>query len=256
MRHGASEAGSPCEQAPMAPARGSRRQVAIYHYVRCRPMQTRLGFPLVDCGPLSCAALAKGFTTFEDFAEFVRGLPYGRTSNAIDVLTVLAEGRGTCSAKHRLLAAVAHECRHPEVRLTVGIYEMREENTPGVGAVLDRASVTSIPEAHCYLAVEGERFDFTGLPSGLKSPFDYLIEEYCVEPANLPEVKEHHHRKALAAWAVRAGRTESSAWNLREACIAALTANSSIGRSPARLTARSKRTQIEAGRPGVNPPCS
>jgi hypothetical protein len=37
-----------------------------------------------------------------------------------------------------------------EVQLTVGIYEISEENTPGVGTVLNAASLTSIPEAHCY----------------------------------------------------------------------------------------------------------
>lgn len=191
-------------------------------------MRTSLTFPLVDGGPLSQAAMSKGFATFEELAEFVRGLPYGRVSNALDCLAVLAEGRGTCSAKHRLLAAVAQECGHPEVRLTIGIYEMCEENTPGVGTVLREASLSSIPEAHCYLTVDGERFDYTGLPSGAASPFFFLIEEHFVGPADLPQLKEQYHRKALAAWAVKVGHSESSAWQTREACIAALTANSSI----------------------------
>jgi hypothetical protein len=191
-------------------------------------MRTSLAFPLVDAAPLSRAAMSKGFATFEELAEFVRGLPYGRVTNPFDCLSVLTEGRGTCSAKHRLLAAVAHECGHPEVRLTIGIYEMCEENTPGVGTVLRDASLNSIPEAHCYLTVHGERFDYTGLPSGAASPFSFLIEEHFVGPGDLPQLKEQYHRKALAAWAVRAGHSESSAWQTREACIAALTADSSI----------------------------
>jgi hypothetical protein len=112
------------------------------------PMRPRLSFPFVDCGPLSRAAMRRGFGTFDALAGFVRDLPYGRVSNAHDCLTVLGEGRGACSAKHRLLAAVAHECGHPEVQLTIGIYEMCEENTPGVGAVLRNAALSSIPEAH------------------------------------------------------------------------------------------------------------
>lgn len=179
-------------------------------------------FALADSGPASRAAMRKGFASFEELAEFVRSLPYGRVGNAVDPLAVLTEGLGTCSAKHRLLATVAHECGHPEVQLTIGIYEMSEENTPGVGSVLRDASLRSIPEAHCYLTVDGERFDYTGLSSGVASPFVSLIEEHFVGPADLPRLKEHYHRKALADWAAQVGRSESSAWETREACIAAL----------------------------------
>jgi hypothetical protein len=191
-------------------------------------MRPRLSFPFVDCGPLSRAAMRRGFGTFDALAGFVRDLPYGRVSNAHDCLAVLGEGRGTCSAKHRLLAAVAHECGHPEVQLTIGIYEMCEENTPGVGAVLRNAALSSIPEAHCYLTVDGERFDYTGIPSGSVSPFDSLVEEHFVAPADLLQLKERFHRKAIAAWAGKLGRAVSDAWETREACIAALAANSSI----------------------------
>lgn len=201
-------------------------------------MRTSIAFPLLDRGPLSRAAMRKGCATFEELAGFVRGLPYGRVTDAPDGLAVLAEGRGTCSAKHRLLAAVAQECGHPEVQLTVGIYMMCEENTPGVGTVLRDASLGSIPEAHCYLTVGGERFDYTGLPSGAASPFASLIEEHFVDPADLPRLKEQYHRSALAAWAVKAGQAESSAWQTREACIAALAARSGERSSPRPWTAR------------------
>jgi hypothetical protein len=171
--------------------------------------------------------MRRGFGTFDALAGFVRDLPYGRPRNAHDCLAVLEEGRGTCSAKHRLLAAVAHECSHPEVRLTIGIYEMCEANTPGVGAVLRNAGFSSIPEAHCYLTVDRERFDYTGIPWGPVSPFTCLIEEHFVAPADLLQLKERFHRKAIAAWAVKLGRAVSDAWETREACIAAITANSS-----------------------------
>lgn len=188
-------------------------------------MRSTPTFPLLDRGPHSRAALRKGFATFGDLAEFVQGLPYGRVSDANDCSAVLTEERGTCSAKHRFLAAVAHDCGHTEFLLTIGIYEMCEENTPGVGTVLRDASLRSIPEAHCYLTVDGERFDYTGLPLGAASPFLSLLEEHFVGPADLPRLKEHYHRKALAAWAAKVRRSESSAWETREACIAALAAH-------------------------------
>jgi hypothetical protein len=137
-------------------------------------------------------------------------------------LAVLQQGCGTCSAKHQLLAAVAQDCGHSEVQLTVGIYEMSEENTPGVGVVLSAASLKGIPEAHCYLSIEGERFDFTGLPAGSSSPFAALVAEYTVSPTNLPQIKIEIHKEAIAAWARYRGISKEAAWATREACIAAL----------------------------------
>jgi hypothetical protein len=143
-------------------------------------------------------------------------------------LTVLRQGCGTCSAKHQLLATIAQDCGHSEVQLTVGIYEMSEENTPGVGTVLNAASLTSIPEAHCYLSIEGERFDYTDLSAGSSSPFAALLAEYTVSPTNLPQVKVELHQRAIAAWASDHGISKEAAWATREACIAALAANATI----------------------------
>ena len=163
-----------------------------------------------------------GFESFELLAEHVRKLPYGRTANADERLAVIRQGRGTCSAKHQLLAAIAQDCGHSEVQLTVGIYEMSEENTPGVGTVLNAVSLTSIPEAHCYLSIEGERFDFTGLPAGSLSPFASLLAEYTVSPTNLPQIKMEIHKKVIAAWASDRGISKEASWAIREACVAQL----------------------------------
>jgi hypothetical protein len=182
-----------------------------------------LNFAIPCSGALCEDVLARGFFTFDQLAEHVRSLPYGRTANTADPLAVLQEKRGTCSSKHQLLAAVAHECGHLDVQLAVGIYEMSEENTPGVGAVLRPAALSSIPEAHCYLTVRGERFDFTGLSAGESSPFDALLAEHVVSPADLPEAKGRFHRDAILTWAHARGIPAEVAWATREACIAALT---------------------------------
>ncbi|HEX5513078.1 MAG TPA: hypothetical protein VFY81_01675, partial [Gammaproteobacteria bacterium] len=129
-------------------------------------MPTEIRFPLTDSQPLCRALRAFGLVTFEALAEQVRAVPYGRPQKPDELLSVLTENRGTCSGKHRLLAAVAHECGRSEIELIVGIYAMSEDNTPGVGGVLQSAGVMSIPEAHCYLAAHGRRLDFTGLGSG------------------------------------------------------------------------------------------
>ena len=189
-------------------------------------MSSRLRFQISGKSGLCNDVRSLGFESFEDLAGHIRALPYGRTANPNDPSAVLREGRGTCSAKHQLLAAVAQDCGHSEVQLTVGVYEMSEENTPGVGAVLNEASLTSIPEAHCYLSIEGERFDFTGLPAGSSSPFAALLAEHTVSPINLSQVKVALHQAAIAAWASERGIPKEAAWATREACIAALAADS------------------------------
>jgi hypothetical protein len=190
-------------------------------------LSNRLQFRISGGSALCEDVRSLGFESFERLAEHVRKLPYGRTANTEDPLAVLRQGRGTCSAKHQLLAAVAQDCGHSEVQLTVGIYEMSEENTPGVGAVLNEASFTSIPEAHCYLSIEGERLDFTGLPVGRSSPFASLVAEYTVSPTELSQVKVELHKRAIAAWASDRGIAKEAAWATREACIAKLAADAS-----------------------------
>jgi hypothetical protein len=191
----------------------------------------RLQFRISGESALCKDVRGRGFECFAHLAEHVRSLPYGRTANADDPLAVLQEGRGTCSAKHRFLAYVAQDCGHSEVRLTIGIYEMSEENTPGVGRVLSTASLTSIPEAHCYLSIEGNRYDFTGLSAGSASPFAALLAKYTVSPMNLPQIKVEIHKRAIAAWARRRGISDEAAWATREACIAALATKSSNERA-------------------------
>lgn len=178
--------------------------------------------PLRPGSPMGAAILGMGFRTFEALAAHVRQLPYARTTWPDDPLAVLREGRGTCSSKHQLLATVAQECGHPEVVLTVGVYEMTEANTPGVGAALRAAGYTSIPEAHCYLTVDHQRWDFTGLPRGIESPFQALIEEHFLLPESASARKRTLHQQALGRWAERVGVSSIDAWAVREACIAAL----------------------------------
>ena len=179
-------------------------------------------FTIQPASPLCIEVLDRGLIDFGQLAEFVRALPYDRNSDTANPALVLREGCGTCSSKHRLLAIIADDCGHSEVQLTVGIYAMSEHNTPGVGAVLGSTSFTSIPEAHCYLTIGGDRFDFTGLPSGSSSPFDALLAEHVVSPAELPKMKLELHMRALETWANRVGITTADAWATREACISAL----------------------------------
>lgn len=181
-------------------------------------MQT-LDFPIADAGPLSRATRSRGYKNFIGVAEAVRALPYGRVRDSQGALAVLEEHKGTCSSKHRFLAALAHECGHTEVVLMLGLYEMSEANTPGVGPALEAAGLTAILEAHCYLMREGQRYDFTGLSSNAASPFDSLIEERTVSPIDPASLKTEYHRGALLTWARNRGLDPDRAWAVREKCI-------------------------------------
>jgi hypothetical protein len=163
--------------------------------------------------------------SFLDLAQLARDLPYERCTRGDDPYQVLKERRGTCSSKHRLLAVAARDSGRAELKLMVGIYRMSEANTPGVGRVLSRAGQLFIPEAHCYLVLANERFDFTGLTGGQESPFAALEAEYVVDPDVLPGERSQLHARAIDAWRVEVGLSFDDAWALREECIAALSAS-------------------------------
>jgi len=180
--------------------------------------------PFAPDGPFTARFRAAGVGDFAGAARHLLKLPYGRIADRSRFWLVLEEGRGTCTTKHALLAALARE-QEIDVQLMLGIYEMSERNTPGVGPVLDAHGLQSIPEAHCFLRHQGERIDITGVPAGAE-PIDRFLHE---EPITLEQIgayKIEVHRRFLAEWircseAAR-GPSLDEVWRIREACIAAL----------------------------------
>jgi hypothetical protein len=186
------------------------------------PTRHNLNFSIQDKGQLSSAILKLGFKEFLPFAEYICSLPYGRASDSQNIMAVVHERKGTCSSKHLLLASLAHECGYSDIHLMVGIYKMSENNTPGVGQVLQDAGLEYIPEAHSYLEFQGKRFDFTGLKTGEESPFHSLISEQPITLNKLKETKEILHRTEIAKFAKRFNLYPHRVWETREACIKAL----------------------------------
>jgi hypothetical protein len=125
---------------------------------------------------------------------------------------------------HATLAELARE-QHLDVQLMLGIYEMTERNTPGVGAVLNRYGLTYIPEAHCYLRYESERIDVTGVAAGAE-PIDGFLHEEPITIEQIGQYKNDLHRRFLRDWIARtdtvSGRSVEDVWRIREECIAAL----------------------------------
>ena len=180
--------------------------------------------PLDAAGPDSEAFLRVGCGSYRSAARYLHELPYGRNADRSDFRLVLAERRGTCSTKHALLAAVALEQELP-VSLTIGIYDMAEANTPGVGSVLSARGLESIPEAHCYLRYADRRVDITRSGVSPRAPIDRFHQEWAIEPAQIGAHKIALHQQYLRGWlrerpALRFSFEEI--WRIREACIAAL----------------------------------
>jgi hypothetical protein len=178
-------------------------------------------------GPVSAGFDARDVRDFRAAGHYLQALPYGRTTDRADFRAVLREGRGTCSTKHALLATLAAEQDIPVV-LTLGIYAMHDRNTPGVGTVLARHNLPSLPEAHCYIVHEGRRIDVTRSGAEATEPITELLYEEAIAPAQIGDYKRNRHQHFLKEWAKRGaaavnGRSFEDLWQIREDCIAALT---------------------------------
>ena len=191
-------------------------------------MQSFAALPNVPLQPgaeVTAHFLALGLTNFHAAARYVQHLPYGRTSDRTDCQLVLSEGRGTCSAKHALLAQLARE-QGVDIALTIGIYQMTERNTPGVGSVLEHYNLLYIPEAHCYLTYNGIRIDVTRSGVMPVEPITDFLYEETITPEQIGAYKIALHQRVLQDWVAGAGcvgtRTFEEVWQIREACIAAL----------------------------------
>ncbi|MGO9604996.1 MAG: hypothetical protein ACLQAT_16690 [Candidatus Binataceae bacterium] len=148
-----------------------------------------------------------GVRDYRAAARHLNHLPYGRNSSRTETLAVLREGHGTCSTKHALLKELAIE-QKLEVALVIGIYEMTERNTPGVGRVLEKYRLAYMPEAHCYLRYREDRVDVTrALADGPSEPIARFLHEEEIVPPQVGDYKVGRHQSFI-----------------REECIAALSA--------------------------------
>ena len=183
---------------------------------------------LVDARSVTAAFQAGGCRTFRTAAAFVWHLPYGRNADRANYHLVLTECRGTCSTKHALLAALALE-QGLAVELRLGLYQMTEANTPGVGRVLEGTGLPSILEAHCWLRYLGADIDLTMPPWLAAGGARSFLHAETIAPDQIGAYKASVHRRCLADWLTRQGRADfglNDAWRIREACIAALSGDS------------------------------
>ena len=180
--------------------------------------ETLPNFALSPENNLGAMFVSFGLRDYHAAAGYVRRLPYGRNSERSAYRLVLQEGRGTCSTKHALLAALAGEGDCP-IELRLGIYEMNELNTPGVGLVLTQYGLDSVPEAHCYLAYRGVRIDLTSVAAGVAGPF---VHEETITPDQIGAYKVEVHKRFVRTRAEKSNLGFGQVWRAREECIRAL----------------------------------
>jgi hypothetical protein len=155
---------------------------------------------LKPCSDISNAFIEIGIADYQAAARFISRLPYGRNTIVDEPLVVMRERRGTCSTKHALLRRLAAE-QAVDLALVVGIYEMHERNTPGVGPILKKYGLAALPEAHCYLRFRENRVDVTreinARPAEAIAQFLY---EEDITPEQIGDYKVSLHRKFLGRW--------------------------------------------------------
>lgn len=163
---------------------------------------------------------SKGITSWENLLLYIKNVPYGRNENRDDFSLVIKENKGTCSSKHAFLKAVADQNNIPNVELIVGLYKMNEANTK-IGTILSENDMEYIPEAHCYLKINGKRLDLTSKEADFEKIKSDLIEEIAIEPYQVGDFKVNHHKEFIKKWLNEStlDHTFEELWNIREKCI-------------------------------------
>ena len=163
--------------------------------------------------------------TWEQLLNYIRKIPYGRTTNRTDFKLVMSEHKGTCSSKHALVKQIADLNQIKGVELILSMYKMRISNTEGIGRHLTDNALEYIPEAHCYLKINGKRIDLTNTNSDVQKLEDDIIEELKIEPYQVSEFKVDYHKAFIKRWKEEMGLKMDfdEIWSIREKCISELT---------------------------------
>ena len=190
-----------------------------------RRVESMPRLPISADGPLGEGFLARGCIDFHDAVRYVRDLPWGRPS-AQDAATMLAEGKGTASDKHFLLASLARELGDYELQLVLGIYRLSADSSPAAAGVLSEANLQSLPDALVWLRWYGGDYDFSSMRAGGRSVV--VLQEEVVTLDKLPDYAEQRHKDFLVRFLLSSRRKDlpdlRAMWSLREQVLDAVIA--------------------------------
>lgn len=171
--------------------------------------------------------LGHGINDFQSACAYVQALPYGRNSRR-DFTLVLTEGKGACSGKHALLAALAEENGATDIELIAGIFLMSGETHPVLSEFFEEKPYSVLPECHCYLRCNGKRFDYTSTGNGMARIAPKIVREQRIEPHQVIEWKPKIHQEYIRGWLRRNPQidlTFEEVWAHRESCIALMSSS-------------------------------
>ncbi|MEZ4976713.1 MAG: hypothetical protein R2802_09175 [Flavobacteriaceae bacterium] len=165
-----------------------------------------------------------GISSWDTLLEYVKNLPYGRISNRNNFSLVLTEQKGTCSSKHALLKLLADANQIPNISLVLSLFKMTAQNTPKVKAVLEKHQLPFMPEAHCYLKINGQETDLTAPNFNFKNIEPDILEEVEIKPEQAGDFKVEFHKTYVKNWLQESSSpyTFEKFWAIREQCIEAL----------------------------------
>ncbi|MFD0861738.1 hypothetical protein ACFQ1M_05935 [Sungkyunkwania multivorans] len=181
-------------------------------------------FEIISDKSISQAFARVNIYELESALDYIKNLPYGRTSSRNDLRLVLSEKKGSCSSKHGLIKQLAIENDWKAVQLFLGIYLMNSSNTPRIGDILLQAGIAELPEAHTYLKIDGTLVDLTFKENKVPKFLDSLYYEEEISADQINHYKRNLHRKFLDNWSAEKnlGFSLEQLWQIREKCILAL----------------------------------
>ncbi|MBD3194161.1 MAG: hypothetical protein GF317_03840 [Candidatus Lokiarchaeota archaeon] len=137
---------------------------------------------IVSKGEMSKKFLSLGIDSFKEACLYVHDQEYGYNSDYSDHMIFFKEGKGSCTSKHAVIAALADELEIPLYK-KVAIYELTEDITDGAGKIIKKYGIPYIPMQHCFLVYKDYRFDLTeGNNNGKKTSIDEFIHTEKVNP--------------------------------------------------------------------------
>ncbi len=185
-----------------------------------------MNFPITASKQLSKLTRELEIHNWGNLVNYVQKLPYGRNENRTDLSLVLKEKKGSCSSKHAFLREVAIENSQTNIQLVLAIYKMNAKNT-NIGDVLEGSGLEYIPEAHCYLKINGERIDVTSNNASFKKIEKEIISEIIISPDQVADFKVKYHQDFIKTWILekKIQKTFDEIWETREGCIQYLSEN-------------------------------
>lgn len=183
-----------------------------------------LEIKLLHKGKLSKRLLELEVFSFYDAIEFVKKLPYGRTTDRANPDLVLEELKGTCSTKHAVVKKIAIEQGIGNVKLYLCLFKMNNINTPVLRTTLRCNNLKYIPEAHCILKYKGEFIDVTNATSSYSNIRGDVLELIEIQPEQIGQFKISYHQEYLKNWLKQEDIPFSfnELWAIRECCISQL----------------------------------